>query len=160
LKIFPGHGIRYVPCVTVQTTRPVFTFISKKARELFHKRRNPRVISWTQLYRKQHKKGTVEQHKRTKRRKVAKVERAIAGASIEFLNAQRNQSVEQRKKQADAAKLAEKEKQKNASAKKAEKKQKAEQIKKQAQSLQQKTTQVPKQQARAPQTKSKAQGKR
>ena len=152
--------MRYVPCVTVQTTRPVFTFISSKARHLFHKKRNPRVICWTQLYRKQHKKGSVESHKKSKKRKIVKVQRAIGNASIEFLNAQRNQSVEQRKKQAEAAKLAEKEKQKKASAKKAEKKATIEQQKKAAQVQQQKQQQIPTKQARAPQPKSKAQGKR
>ncbi|KAF0981672.1 hypothetical protein FDP41_012329 [Naegleria fowleri] len=97
-KIYPGHGVRYVPCTNVQSTRPVFTFVSKKSLHLFLIRRNPREIRWTQLYRRQHKKGSVEQLKKNKKRRVARVERGIAGASIEFIKAQKNQTQQQREK--------------------------------------------------------------
>ncbi|KAL9644042.1 hypothetical protein ABK040_005510 [Willaertia magna] len=104
LKIYPGHGIRYVPCSNVQTTRPVFTFVTSKSLSLFLRRRNPRVIRWTQLYRRQHKKGSIEQLKKNKKRRVVKVERGVAGASVEFIKAQKNQTQEQRTKIREASK--------------------------------------------------------
>merc|ERR1712063_20033 len=97
-KIYPGHGVRYVPCTNVQSTRPVFTFVSRKAIKLLLARRNPRVVRWTQLYRRQHKKGSVEQLKKNKKRRTARVERGIAGASLEFIKAQKNQTAQQREK--------------------------------------------------------------
>jgi len=107
-KIYPGHGVRYVPCTNVQSTRPVFTFVSTKALALFLERRNPRVVRWTQLYRRQHKKGSVEQLKKNKKRRTARVERGIAGASLEFIKAQKNQTQQQREKIRSSNKEAEK----------------------------------------------------
>jgi large subunit ribosomal protein L24e len=135
--------MRYVPCVSVQATRPVFYFIHSKARHLFHKKRNPRVICWTQLYRKQHKKGTEEQAKRARKRKAKKVERGIAGVSLEFIQAQKNQSQQQRNKLRAAAKTVEKEAKKKTAQKKAEQKAKQEQLKKTSE-LKQKKAAVPK----------------
>lgn len=56
LKVLSGHGIRFVPCVNMQTTRLVLTFISRKARSLYDQRVNPRKVAWTAVYRRAHKK--------------------------------------------------------------------------------------------------------
>jgi large subunit ribosomal protein L24e len=155
LRIWPGHGLRYVPASSVQTTRPVFPFVHKKARALFQRRRNPRVISWTQLYRRQHKKGNVEQLKKARKRKLQKVERGFTGASIEFINAQRNQTQEQRKQIRLSTKKALEEKKKKLTEKKTEQAKKLEEAKKNAKKggKQQQQKIIPKKQAQAPKAK-------
>jgi large subunit ribosomal protein L24e len=108
----------------------VFPFVHKKARALFQRRRNPRVISWTQLYRRQHKKGNVEQLKKQRKKRLQKVERGFAGASIEFINAQRNQTAEQRKQIRLSTKKALEDKKKKLNEKKTEQAKKLEEAKK------------------------------
>lgn len=49
------------------------------------------------LYRRQRKKGVVEEYKKARRKKIKKVQRAIAGATLEFINAQKLQTPAQRK---------------------------------------------------------------
>ena len=134
--------MRYVPCVTVQTTKPVFYFVSSKARYLFHKKRNPRVISWTVLYRKQHKKGSEEQSKRSRKRRAKKIERGIAGVSLEAIRAQKNQSVAQRNQIRAATKTAEKEQRKKVAAKKSDEKVRQDQFKKSAELKSKKTSAI------------------
>ncbi|KAL0479542.1 ribosomal protein L24 [Acrasis kona] len=130
LRIYPGHGLRYVPATSVQTTRPVFPFIHKKARALFQRRRNPRVISWSQLYRRQHKKGNVELLKKSRKKKVQRTDqRGFAGASIDFINAQRRQTEEQRKQIRLSTKKALEERKTKLNAKKNEQKKKLEEAK-------------------------------
>jgi large subunit ribosomal protein L24e len=123
---------------------------------LFRRRRNPRVISWTQLYRRQHKKGNVEQLKKARKRKLQKVERGFAGASIEFINAQRNQTSEQRKQIRLSTKKSLEEKKKKLGEKKADQQKKVEEAKKGAKKggkQQQQQKIVPKKQAQAPKQK-------
>ena len=61
LKIYPGHGIFYV-----RTDQKSFKFINRKSKSQFLQRLNPRKIAWTQLYRRMHKKGTMEDTQRKK----------------------------------------------------------------------------------------------
>ncbi|KAG9510092.1 60S ribosomal protein L24, partial [Fragariocoptes setiger] len=82
-------------------------------------RRNPRKITWTVLYRRQHKRGKEEEHTKRRARRVAKTQRAIVGASLTEILARRNQKPEVRKAQREQAVRAIKEK------KRAEKKTKA-----------------------------------
>jgi large subunit ribosomal protein L24e len=88
-RIYPGHGIRYVPCVSVQTTRPVFSFLNSKCKSLFHQKKNPRKFNWTVVYRRVNKKGTVEEVAKRARRKTTKVQRAIVGLDLEELRKRR-----------------------------------------------------------------------
>lgn len=61
LRIYPGHGIQYV-----RTDQKGFRFLNRKAKSYFLQRFNPRKIAWTQLYRRMHKKGTLEESTKKK----------------------------------------------------------------------------------------------
>ena len=97
-KIYPGHGIRVVK----QDLRTVI-FISRKCETSFNFKRNPRNINWTVLYRRKHKKGQVELESKKKSHKLAKFQRAIAGATLEDIMKKRNQKPEVRKAQREQA---------------------------------------------------------
>merc|ERR1719503_301220 len=65
---------------------------------------NPRKLAWTQLYRRMHKKGTLEESARKKARKVNKgATKAVVGASLELIKAKRNQKPEVRAAAREAA---------------------------------------------------------
>jgi len=97
-KIHPGKGIRFI-----RGDCRVFVFLSNKCEASFHMRRNPRKITWTQIYRRVHKKGTLEETQKKKARKTQKVQRAIVGATLEVIKAKRNQKPEQRAAQRESA---------------------------------------------------------
>jgi len=63
LRIYPGHGIFYV-----RADQKSFKFINRKSKSQFLQRLNPRKIAWTTLYRRMHKKGTLEESARKKAR--------------------------------------------------------------------------------------------
>ena len=83
-KIHPGHGFTFV-----RTDLRSFIFINAKNLSLFLKKKNPRVIRWTRIYRRINKKGVEESSKKKKTRKTVKVQKAIVGASLEVLKAKR-----------------------------------------------------------------------
>merc|ERR1719421_859519 len=98
-RIYPGHGIKFVR----GDSKP-FMFISRKVKSLFHQRLNPRKLAWTQLYRRMHKKGTLEDTQKKKARKVNKsTTKAVVGASLELIKAKRNQKPEVRAAAREAA---------------------------------------------------------
>jgi len=111
-KIYPGHGIRYVPVIASQTTRPVFSFLNPRCLVYYLRGKNPRDLTWTTFYRKNHKKGIVEEYKKAKKKKAKKAEKSIVGASLEFIAAQKAQTDEQRKKIFEAARKVEQERKK------------------------------------------------
>lgn len=99
LRIYPGHGIFFV-----RGDSKGFKFISKKVKSLFHQRLNPRKLAWTVLYRRMHKKGTLEDTQKKKARKVTKAAtKAVVGASLEVIKAKRNQKPEVRAAAREAA---------------------------------------------------------
>jgi len=59
-------------------------------------RKNPRKIAWTVAYRRLHKKGVTEEVAKKRSRKTVKHQRGIVGASLEQINARRNQKPEVR----------------------------------------------------------------
>jgi len=83
--------------------RSSFFFLSNKCEASFHMRRNPRKITWTQIYRRVHKKGALEETQKKRARKTVKVQRAIVGATLEVIKAKRNQKPEQRAAQRESA---------------------------------------------------------
>merc|ERR1712146_578189 len=91
-----------------------FLFISRKVKSLFHQRLNPRKLAWTVLYRRMHKKGTLEDTSKKKARKVTKT----------TTKAERNQKPEMRAAAREAAlrEVKERAKKKQEEKKKAEKK--------------------------------------
>lgn len=66
-------------------------------------KRNPREIRWTVLYRRKHKKGSVEEQVKKKGRKTQKFSRAYTGATLDQILQKRNQTSEVRKAQRDQA---------------------------------------------------------
>jgi large subunit ribosomal protein L24e len=99
LKIYPGHGIFFV-----RGDSKGFKFINRKVKSLFVQRMNPRKLAWTQLYRRMHKKGTLEDVAKKKARKVNKsAQKAVVGASLELIKAKRNQKPEVRAAAREAA---------------------------------------------------------
>jgi large subunit ribosomal protein L24e len=66
-------------------------------------KRNPRKVSWTVLYRRKHKKGSVEEVSKKRTRRNVKFQRAIQGATLENIMAKRNQKPEVRKAQREQA---------------------------------------------------------
>ncbi|CAG8443277.1 10310_t:CDS:2 [Ambispora gerdemannii] len=116
-KIYPGKGKLYV-----RTDNRVFRFVGSKTESLFLQRKNPRKISWTQVYRRMHKKGITEEVAKKRTRRAVKHQRAIVGASWESIRARRNQKPEVREAARQAALRDAKEKKKaDQSKKKAEK---------------------------------------
>ncbi len=55
------------------------------------------------LYRRKHKKGQIEAEGKKKSRKIAKLQRAITGATLEDILKKRNQKPEVRKAQREQA---------------------------------------------------------
>ena len=66
-------------------------------------KRNPRKTCWTVLYRRKHKKGTVEEAVKRRTRRTVKHTRAIQGASLQEILMKRNQKPEVRKAQREQA---------------------------------------------------------
>ncbi|PKK75173.1 60S ribosomal protein L24 [Rhizophagus irregularis] len=90
-KIYPGKGKLYV-----RTDNRVFRFVGSKSESLFLQRKNPRKISWTQVYRRMHKKGITEEVAKKRTRRTVKHQRAIVGTTWEAIRAKRNQKPEVR----------------------------------------------------------------
>merc|ERR1739848_458152 len=85
LRIYPGHGIFFV-----RGDSKGFKFVNRKVKSLFTQRLNPRKLAWTIMYRRMHKKGTLEESSKKKARKVNKsATKAVSGASLEFIKAMR-----------------------------------------------------------------------
>lgn len=66
-------------------------------------KRNPREVRWTVLYRRKHKKGTIEEQSKRRTRKTQKYNRAYTGATLDQILQKRNQTSEVRKAQRDQA---------------------------------------------------------
>ncbi|KAG9029082.1 60S ribosomal protein L24 [Tulasnella sp. UAMH 9824] len=59
---------------------------------MFKQRKNPRVIAWTQVYRRQHRKGVADQVQKKKTRKTVKSQRGYAGLSLADLAAKKGET--------------------------------------------------------------------
>jgi large subunit ribosomal protein L24e len=114
-RIYPGHGITYV-----RIDNKSFKFVSCKVKCYFQNRWNPRKLAWTQMYRRLHKKGTLEEQAKKRSRKVAKggASKSVVGAPLELIKAKRNQKPEVRQAAREAALREVKERQREKQAKK------------------------------------------
>ncbi|KAF2629621.1 hypothetical protein BU25DRAFT_408889 [Macroventuria anomochaeta] len=116
-KIYPGKGKLYI-----RGDSKIFRFQNGKTESLFLQRKNPRKISWTTLYRRQHKKGISEEVAKKRTRRTVKHQRAIVGASLDVIKERRSQRPEARSAaRAAAIKEGKDKKAASESAKKAEK---------------------------------------
>ncbi|KAK4796560.1 hypothetical protein SAY86_028886 [Trapa natans] len=61
-KIYPGKGIRFV-----RSDSQVFLFANSKCKRYFHNRLKPSKLTWTAMYRKQHKKDIAAEAVKKKR---------------------------------------------------------------------------------------------
>merc|ERR1712036_212691 len=99
LKIYPGHGKAYV-----RFDGKKIPLINGKCETLLKNKKNPRKITWTILYRRKHKKGTMTEIDARKRsRRALKTQRGVAGQSWAEIQAKKAIKPEVRKAQRDAA---------------------------------------------------------
>merc|ERR1712117_12790 len=99
LKIYPGHGKSFV-----KFDGKKIILINGKAEKLLKNKKNPRKITWTILYRRKNKKGTMTEIDARKRsRRALKTKRGVAGQSWSEIQAKKSVKPEVRKAQRDAA---------------------------------------------------------
>lgn len=96
-KVYPGRGKLFV-----RGDSKIFRFFSSKSASLFQQRKNPRSIAWTQLYRRHHRKGAVEETSKRRSRKAVKGQRAVLGASLDQIKAKKMMTPEDRRAEAIA----------------------------------------------------------
>ncbi|XP_020102223.1 60S ribosomal protein L24-like [Ananas comosus] len=98
-KIYPGKGIRFV-----RADSQVFLFANSKCKRYFHNRLKPAKLTWTAMYRKQHKKDihaeTVKKRRRTTKKPYS---RSIVGATLEVIQKKRTEKAEVRDAAREAA---------------------------------------------------------
>ncbi|KAG0469086.1 hypothetical protein HPP92_018414 [Vanilla planifolia] len=98
-KIYPGKGIRFV-----RGDSQVFLFSSSKCKRYFHNRLKPAKLSWTAVYRKQHKKDIHDETVKKRRRTTKKpYSRSIVGATLEVIQKKRTEKPEVRDAAREAA---------------------------------------------------------
>jgi large subunit ribosomal protein L24e len=83
-RIFPGHGIRMI-----RRDGQLVTLLNAKCKSLVKQRKKSAKLTWTQTWRRLNKKIKDDSVARKKTRKTAKIQRAIVGASVEFLKSQK-----------------------------------------------------------------------
>merc|ERR1712053_7955 len=99
LKIFPGHGKIYV-----RADGKKVHLINGKSETLFKNKKNPRKVTWTILYRRKNKKGTMTEIDAKKRkRRVVEQSRGAGSLSWAEVQAKKAQRPEIRKAQKEAA---------------------------------------------------------
>uniref|UniRef100_A0A7R9W543 Large ribosomal subunit protein eL24-related N-terminal domain-containing protein n=1 Tax=Pseudictyota dubia TaxID=2749911 RepID=A0A7R9W543_9STRA len=112
-RIYPGHGSRFV-----RKDGQLAILSSSKCTSMYMQKKKPAKLQWTQAWRRLNKKANVEVGARRTRRRAVRVQRAVAGASLEDIKAKRNQKPEVRAKARDAALREIKARQKTAKGKK------------------------------------------
>nr|QGP73768.1 60S ribosomal protein L24 [Sedum alfredii] len=98
-KIYPGRGIRFI-----RSDSQVFLFANSKCKRYFHNRLKPAKLTWTAIYRKQHKKDIAQEAVKKRRRATKKpYSRSIVGATIEVIQKKRSEKPEVRDAAREAA---------------------------------------------------------
>ncbi|KAK9205466.1 hypothetical protein WN943_015733 [Citrus x changshan-huyou] len=98
-KIYPGKGIRFI-----RSDSQVFLFANSKCKRYFHNRLKPSKLTWTAMYRKQHKKDIAAEAVKKKRRATKKpYSRSIVGATLEVIQKRRTEKPEVRDAAREAA---------------------------------------------------------
>ncbi|XP_028782819.1 60S ribosomal protein L24-like isoform X1 [Neltuma alba] len=77
-KIYPGKGIRFV-----RSDSQVFLFASSKCERYFHNSLKPSKLTWTAMYRKQHKKDLAQEAVKRRRTTKKPYSRSFVGANLE-----------------------------------------------------------------------------
>ncbi|KAL2543645.1 60S ribosomal protein L24 [Forsythia ovata] len=98
-KIYPGRGIRFI-----RSDSQVFLFVNSKCKRYFHNRLRPAKLTWTAVYRKQHKKDIAAETVKKRRRTTKKpYSRSIVGATLEVIQKKRAEKPEVRDAAREAA---------------------------------------------------------
>ncbi|KAK6137527.1 hypothetical protein DH2020_028725 [Rehmannia glutinosa] len=98
-KIYPGKGIRFI-----RSDSQVFLFANSKCKRYFHNRLRPAKLTWTAMYRKQHKKDIAAEAVKKRRRATKKpYSRSIVGATLEVIQKRRAEKPEVRDAAREAA---------------------------------------------------------
>ncbi|XP_057767219.1 60S ribosomal protein L24 [Salvia miltiorrhiza] len=98
-KIYPGRGIRFI-----RSDSQVFLFVNSKCKRYFHNRLRPAKLTWTAMYRKQHKKDVAAEAVKKRRRTNKKpYSRSIVGATLEVIQKKRAEKPEVRDAAREAA---------------------------------------------------------
>ena len=98
-KIFPGHGMLHI-----DKGGRSFRFIGSKEKSLWHQNIKPQKLTWTQTWRKMHKKGISQTSTRKRTRKTRTTRtRAVGNVAFAALKEKRSQKGEFRKAQRDSA---------------------------------------------------------
>ena len=82
--------------------KPMF-FCSSKNKRLALQKKKPAKLTWTQAWRRLHKKGLVETSSKRRTRRTTKVQRAVVGISLEEIRKKASQKPEFRTAQREAA---------------------------------------------------------
>lgn len=78
-KVYPGHGSRFVT-----RTGQLVVLSGSKTTSLYHQKKKPAKLLWTQAWRRLHKKMNVEGGIKKKARRVIKQQhRSVVGASMD-----------------------------------------------------------------------------
>ncbi|KAK3124840.1 hypothetical protein QOZ80_7BG0594410 [Eleusine coracana subsp. coracana] len=98
-KIYPGKGIRFI-----RADSQAFLFSNSKCKHYFHNRLKPAKLTWTAMYRKQHKKDIHAEAAKKRRRTTKKpYSRSIVGATLEVIQKKRTEKPEVRDAAREAA---------------------------------------------------------
>jgi len=97
-KIYPSKGRLFV-----RSDSKIFRFGKPKHESLFHQRKNPRDISWTQVYRRQHRKGVADNVQKKKTRRTVKHQRGFTGVTLADIAAKKAQAPAVRQKDREEA---------------------------------------------------------
>ncbi|KAK8562015.1 hypothetical protein V6N13_148850 [Hibiscus sabdariffa] len=81
----------------VRADSQVFLFSNSKCKRYFHNRLKPSKLTWTAMYRKQHKKDIAQEAVKKRRRATKKpYSRSIVGATLEVIQKKRSEKPEVR----------------------------------------------------------------
>ncbi len=83
-QIQPGKGRRYVPFAFI-STKPVLAFCKPKCFAMYMRKKNPREVPWTRTFRRLRRKLTTDRVVKRRTTKATKVQRAIVGADLQFI---------------------------------------------------------------------------
>ncbi|KAK3039281.1 hypothetical protein RJ639_027985 [Escallonia herrerae] len=86
------------------TCYEVFLFVNSKCKRYFHNKLKPSKLTWTAMYRKQHKKDIAQEAVKKRRRTTKKpYSRSIVGATLEVIQKRRAEKPEVRDAAREAA---------------------------------------------------------
>ena len=97
-KIYPGRGKKFVA-----KDGKVHFFISAKIASLFHQKKKPQKIKWTQFWRRAHKKLKSEETTKRRTRRTQRVQKAIVGMTLDEIKRRKNETKGDREKIREAA---------------------------------------------------------